>query len=135
MSDQNERRVTHRRETQDSARRREHELRSRTDILCRDVGSEPQGLARAQEELRRLDRIAERDPLRRFPDFRPEGHSRWKGSRSGIMRKPSQAVTRGRAWTRAPVGSSAGRCESARRIARRGSLTHNEPSNRTDALR
>lgn len=72
MSDQNERRVTHRRETQDSARRREHELRSRTDILCRDVGSEPQGLARAQEELRRLDRIAERDPLRRFPDFRPE---------------------------------------------------------------
>lgn len=72
MSDQNERRITRRREVADSARRREQEVRTRTDLLCRDLSPEPRGLARAKEELRRLDRIAERDSMQRFPEFRPE---------------------------------------------------------------
>jgi hypothetical protein len=72
MSDQNEQRSARRREVADQARRRERESLSRTDVLCRDLGPEPRGLARAREELRRLDRIAERDPLRRSSDFRPE---------------------------------------------------------------
>ena len=72
MSDQTERRITRRREAEDSARRREQERRARTDILCRDLSPEPRGIARAQEELRRLDQIADRNSLRGFPDFQPE---------------------------------------------------------------
>lgn len=68
MSDQDERRRT-RLDEMDPAHRREQ---VRTAVLCKDLGPEPRGLARSQEELRRLERIAERDPLRRSPDFRPE---------------------------------------------------------------
>lgn len=40
--------------------------------MCRDVSPEPRGLDRAKEKLARLDRIAERDSMRRLPGFDPE---------------------------------------------------------------